>query len=380
MKKLISALLTLCMLVLAVPSMAEPSTFAGGSGTPEDPWQIETAGQLDAVRNDLTASYVLTADIDLAGIDFAPIGAFVPASGDIESDEVPDAALAFSGTFDGQGHVISNLTIVDEENYCIGLFSCVYGEDARVANLTLKNLTLTGMAMVGAIGYGAMGQPIEDIHVEGGTLTGFSMVGAVLGGGMMDMKNCSAQADIIVVGDDAQYNGIVVGGLEEASIEGCRASGTVTATGARCFSLGGVAGCIEGGAYAKDCTAEDVVIVTGDHSFLIGGVAGHAGMSSAVTRIEGCKALNYDIQVGEGAQRIGGIVGGGFYISAYAESFPAPERFAVVNCEASGTISGGEMTGSIAGYVHDNSTVEDCTGDDPQIGADASTVSLDQLY
>ena len=37
----------------------EPSTFAGGTGTEEDPYLIETATQLDAIRNDLTASYKL---------------------------------------------------------------------------------------------------------------------------------------------------------------------------------------------------------------------------------------------------------------------------------------------------------------------------------
>ena len=55
----------------------EDVQFAGGSGTAEDPWQIATAEQLDRVRDDLKAHYVLTDDIDLSGYEnWIPIGAF----------------------------------------------------------------------------------------------------------------------------------------------------------------------------------------------------------------------------------------------------------------------------------------------------------------
>ena len=47
----------------------EDVQFAGGSGTAEDPWQIATAEQLDRVRDDLKAHYVLTDDIDLSGYE-----------------------------------------------------------------------------------------------------------------------------------------------------------------------------------------------------------------------------------------------------------------------------------------------------------------------
>ncbi len=51
--------------------------FAGGSGTAEDPWQVATAEQLDRIRDDLTAHYILIDDIDLSGYEnWIPIGAF----------------------------------------------------------------------------------------------------------------------------------------------------------------------------------------------------------------------------------------------------------------------------------------------------------------
>lgn len=70
-----------------------------GSGTPEDPYKIYTASELDNVRNDMAASYILMNDIDLGGIDFQPIG---------------DGTTTFTGTFDGNGYTISNLSIVKE--------------------------------------------------------------------------------------------------------------------------------------------------------------------------------------------------------------------------------------------------------------------------
>lgn len=72
--------------------------FSGeGDGTESDPYVIMTPTQLDEVRNDLHAYYVLGADIDLSGYaSWDPIGAFKEP---------------FTGTFDGDGHTISNLKV-----------------------------------------------------------------------------------------------------------------------------------------------------------------------------------------------------------------------------------------------------------------------------
>ncbi len=75
--------------------------------------EIDSAEKLAAISADLSGSYVLTADIDLAGIDWTPIGAFVMGGG--EEGEVPDMAAVFTGTFDGQGHTISNLSVKQPE-------------------------------------------------------------------------------------------------------------------------------------------------------------------------------------------------------------------------------------------------------------------------
>ena len=53
---------------------AQSNGFAGGSGTEDDPYQIATADQLNNVRNHLDKHFILTANIDLLGTNWDPIG------------------------------------------------------------------------------------------------------------------------------------------------------------------------------------------------------------------------------------------------------------------------------------------------------------------
>ena len=64
---------------------------------------ISDRAGLEAITNDLSGKYYLTADIDLSGVEWVPIGA--------------DDTDPFTGTFDGQGHVISNMTIIGDVQY-----------------------------------------------------------------------------------------------------------------------------------------------------------------------------------------------------------------------------------------------------------------------
>ena len=69
---------------------------------------ITTAEELAGMSDDLTADYVLDADIDLAGIVWTPIGTYKPSGESEEEQEIPASDTAFTGTFDGQGHIIRN--------------------------------------------------------------------------------------------------------------------------------------------------------------------------------------------------------------------------------------------------------------------------------
>jgi hypothetical protein len=182
--------------------------FAGGSGSAEDPWKIATAEQLDRIRDDLTGHYILIGDIDLSGYEnWMPIGTFQPRSDAPEDAEVPHADYAFTGTFDGAGHTISNLTISCEAPMGAGLFGCASGTESNAASIghfTLKDVNVSGFYLVGgAVGLQFMNCPVSDIHLEGDNkLTGIQGIGGIVGTGFDLISDCSATADVIVSGDD----------------------------------------------------------------------------------------------------------------------------------------------------------------------------------
>lgn len=118
--------------------------FAGGTGTEDDPWLIATPGQLflmaalvnEAQEQDThyaRDAYRLTADVDLAGRAWTPIGTGIGN----ESLQAPEKNL-FRGRFNGDGHTVSGLfvhTATEGQPALAGLFGILYG--ARVESLTV---------------------------------------------------------------------------------------------------------------------------------------------------------------------------------------------------------------------------------------------------
>ena len=95
-----------------------------GSGTIEDPFVIRTPAQLGAMRQRPYSHYRLGTDLDLSGSTWRM--AVVPE---------------FWGTFDGQGHVIKNLTLVGYDN--LGLFGHLY-ETAEIQRLGVVDVNISG--------------------------------------------------------------------------------------------------------------------------------------------------------------------------------------------------------------------------------------------
>jgi len=113
--------------------------FAGGEGTKGNPLLIETASQLNEVKNYPGFHYKLIADIDLSVYDnWVPIGS---------------SSNKFTGSLDGNGKTISNLTIYRPSSDYQGLFGyfqpAVSGDSIK--NLTLENVDITADEYIGAI-------------------------------------------------------------------------------------------------------------------------------------------------------------------------------------------------------------------------------------
>ena len=322
--------------------------FAGGSGSSEDPWKIATAEQLDRIRDDLTGHYTLIGDIDLSGYEnWMPIGTFQPRSDAPEDAEVPHPDYAFTGTFDGAGHTISNLTISCEAPMGAGLFGCASGTESNAASIghfTLKDVNVSGFYLVGgAVGLQFMNCPVSDIHLEGDNkLTGMQGIGGIVGTGFDLISDCSATADVIVSGDDGACAGLIAGGTTMSSIKNCQVTGgSITAEGNAAWGFGALCGAPWGAAEITDCKVSGTVItVNGENNRLVGGLVGFGGTydPEAPAQITGCTVENVTITVSETTDSVGGLIGAG---KEMMEGSDQMSSFIISDCAVSGSISGG---------------------------------------
>ena len=326
----------------------EDVQFAGGSGTAEDPWQIATAEQLDRVRDDLKAHYILTEDIDLSGYEnWIPIGAFQSLSDAPEDAEVPHPDYAFTGTFDGAGHTISNLKVSCEAPMGAGLFGCASGTEsgaASIGHFTLKDVNVSGFYLVGgAVGLQFMSCSVTDIHLVGENhLTGMQGIGGIVGTGFDLISDCSATADITVSGDDGACAGLIAGGTTMSSIKNCEVTGgSITADGNATWGFGALCGAPWGAPEITDCKVSGTVItVNGENNRLVGGLVGFGGSydPTAPAQISGCTVEDVSIIVSETTDSVGGLIGAG---KEMMEGSDVMSSFVISGCSVSGTIEGG---------------------------------------
>ena len=213
-KKVLSLLLTLCLAMTFVPMAAfaaEAPLFGGGTGTQQDPWRITSQADLIALAEFLNSGnaetfdtenagvgnchgyyFKQTADIDLTGVTWEPIG----YSGE---------GYYFAGNYDGDGHTISNATSTGKND----------------AN---------GFATAGIFGWVAFGS-VENLHVKNANFvaTGhneYSYVGGIAGlcyGS--SIKNCSVVDSSLESRRDNNNNcaGSIVGYSTGGTFEKCAA-------------------------------------------------------------------------------------------------------------------------------------------------------------
>lgn len=97
--------LTVFLIVIVYCSPAG-AQFSGGSGVEDDPWQVSNTDDLAGIRNYLDGHFIQTDDIDLTIELFEQT--WIP---------IGDSDNPFTGTFDGGGYAIKNMTVYDPEVY-----------------------------------------------------------------------------------------------------------------------------------------------------------------------------------------------------------------------------------------------------------------------
>jgi hypothetical protein len=295
--------------------------FAGGTGEPNDPYQIATAEQLISLGSDpnlLDRHYVLLNDLDLdPNLPGGRVFTRAVIAPDTNNEEVAPLYqdVPFTGDFDGNGKVIANLTIKSTSSHYLGLFGKLAAE-ASVRDLGLTRATITGgenlkvMGALAALQYGSVTNCTANAAVAGK-----DYVGGLVGYNAGVITDCHVSGDIHKRGSDIMSHG---GGGLVGSNAGvlARCSAHVTVDGSS--HLGGLAGSNRGVIW--NCFAHGEVS-GGDY---LGGL-----VASAVTRgtIENCyTAVSVSSELF--SVHVGGLVG--YYASG-----------TIANCYAAGALHNG---------------------------------------
>ena len=200
----------------------------------------------------------LTADINLSGIDWTPIGI--------------DYNHQYTGTFNGGGHTITGLTVTTSDQYA-GLFGYI-GSGGKVKDVTLENVQITSD---NSSGY----------------------AGGVAGDSWGTIENCSVSGSV----SGTTFAGGVVGSQWGGSITGCNSSATVKGV----IFAGGIAGETNSGAILTACYAtKDVTLESNNsNSTYAGGVVGYNGGGT----LTACYATGSVTGSGSGTIYVGGVTG-----------------------------------------------------------------------
>ena len=206
----------------------------------------------------------LTADIDLTGKDWTPIGT--------------DYDNSYKGTFDGGGHTITGLTFTTNDEYA-GLFGWLNRAG------TVKNVVMEGVQ-------------ITSNQIYGGS------IGGVVGYSWGTIENCSVSGSV----SGTVYVGGVVGVQIGGSITGCSSSATVKGT----VDVGGVAGQTNSSATLTACYATgNVTLEINPKKNIAGG--GLVGMNAGSSLLA-CYATGNVTSTGSstGYVHIGGFLGNNY--------------------------------------------------------------------
>lgn len=231
------------------------ASFAGGSGTEMDPYQINEASQLVLMAQKIAvgesdysnAHYILTEDISLNETgNFDNWSVEAPAC---IWEPIGRTSDSFNGVFDGKDHVISGIYIYADSNAEENAYHRYYGLFARVSG-SVKNLVID-------------------------------------------------KSYIAVSGTDGSVGAIAGQAIKEGTIESCVSNATIEVGGG--LNAGGIIG---HGGIIKDCEFHGTIRQSEDGGCQLGGIAGYGGIISGCTNLGSISGKGYS----------GGIVGWGDHV------------------------------------------------------------------
>lgn len=254
----------------------------------------------------------LGADINMSGYDWTPIGI--------------DGSHYFSGTFEGNGHTVSNLTITKDTTGYFGLFG--------ITEATIQNVNLTG----------SLTNTISDAsgsHV--GAVAGYIVGGAI--------RNCSTSEFTIKSSSDDLTLGQAVGGIvgvaESTQVENC-VSGTGITLNFKFYYIGGVAGAAVG-SQVVNCSYTGTLTIMGSGYADCGGIVGNSQQGSEISYCVNSGTIDVAGRTSSTNAKVGGIVG---------MQYDDAEK--IDSCTNEGNVTGkASYMGGITGYASGGS-IKNC--------------------
>jgi hypothetical protein len=315
------------------------SQFAGGTGTYEDPYLIQTSDQLNQVRNYMTSSFRQIADIDLGvppwneGAGWNPIGDYIWT----------DPTKSFRGKYDGGGHKILNMFIDRPDETYLGLFGST--ENCYLRNISVVDFDIKGAAGIGGLCAISYLSSISNCYANG-KIEGRSELGLLLyffeG---YNLKNCNVKGDIIST--ERGFVGGMVGMCNADSILNCSAEVKISSYA---YMTGGLIGQDINTGYIKDCYAKANIIVTEGYNY--GGFIGKTSAESRDKFILNCysegSVSSDSIHTGN---RSGGFIG---------STTGNPCFVNIDNCYSKAGSSANDMSGGFLGRAYDCTNIENC--------------------
>lgn len=362
--RILSLALAILMLAAVIPLSSTPALaadslqFSGGSGTETDPYIITTAKQLADLATEINKgdsiyydkSYRLGNDINLSayGKNHNDGKGWIPIDG-------------ISGTFDGDGHIITGLYINSTYNGR-GLFASI-GGGGTVKNLGVVGVNIKGESKVG----GVAGEVLHSGSIINcyttGTVTGGKNVGGIVGSVSLDRNdnsnrtvsigNCHSAA---IVNGNENVGGVVGCIFHYGStISNCYSTGAISGK----VNVGGVVGWVSMGLGMSNFFNNPNSILnsyatgTVNGQYAVGGVVGSlsVGMSGAIN-IENCYSKGDVSAIGTQRDDNGDIwaCAGGV---AGEVNVSDSGSINIFNCYSAGNVSGKELAvGGITGFVN----------------------------
>lgn len=307
-----------------------------GAGTEDAPYQITTVCELQAIAADRSGSYELTTDLAGSetdqwndGAGFAPIG---------------DESTPFTGSLDGNGHVVDGLTIDRSDEQAVGLFGATDG--AQLSKLGLTDATVTGDQRVGALVGHSQDTELTRVSVAGQvTGTGTDVGGLVGNHTVTDSPSDGVITNVTVSGSvsGGKYVGGAVG-YTDGLLRDAHSSATVDSSRG-----GGLVGWTRGGIVTQSSATGDVQGAGG----LVGRV-GHMGNQDPLP-ISGAVTQSYatgDV-TGSNAGGLVGILQGGSQLT---------NSYAIGNVTSSGRAGGLVGTATQTSFVEHSYATGDVDG------------------